>query len=135
MDPYLDSDVSTKFIALAKNALVYGRCMILKEFSKPVKLGDGRVIKGISNILKVINPRDMGIVEIDQESWKLKSVQIRFTSQNVIPLQMIYLEHGSNNPVYNGLHYGYSAIQSMIGAPRSLKQMIEIDFPTITKHI
>jgi len=135
IDPFLDSDVSTKFIALAKNALVYGRCMILKEFQKPVKLADGRSFAGIPNVLKVINPRDMGIVEIDQPSWKLASVQIRFTSQNVIPLEMIYLEHGANNPVYNGLHYGYSAMQSMIGASRSLKQMIEVDFPTITKHL
>ena len=109
--------------------------MITKQFTKPIKLGDGRVISGIPNILKVINPRDMGIVEIDQESCKLKSVQIRFTSENITPLEMIYLEHGSNNPVYNGLHYGYSAMQSMIGASRSLKQMIEVDFPTIAKHL
>ena len=135
IDPFLDSTIATKFIALAKNAMVYGRSMIIKEFTKPIKLGDGNVIQGVPNILKVINPRDMGIVEIDQESWKLQSIQIRFTSQQLTPQEMIYLEHGSNNPVYNGLHYGYSAMQSMIGASRSLKQMIEVDFPTITKHV
>lgn len=48
---------------------------------------------------------------------------------------MIYIEHGSNNPVYNALHYGFSEMQSMIGASRSLKQLIEVDFPTITKHV
>jgi hypothetical protein len=135
IDDFLDSTIQTKFVALAKNAMVYGRSMILKEFTSPIKLGDGNVVRGIPNVLKVINPRDMGIVEIDQESWKLKSVQMRFTSQQITPQEMIYMEHGSNNPVYNGLHYGFSAMQSMIGASRSLKQMIEVDFPTITKHI
>jgi hypothetical protein len=135
IDPYLDSNIQTKFFALGLNAGAYGRSMILKQFTKPVKLPDGRSFRDIPNVLKVINPRDMGIVEIDQESWKLKSIQIRFTSQQVTPQEMIYLEHGSNNPVYNALHYGYSMMQSMIGASRSLKQMIEVDFPTITKHI
>lgn len=135
LDPYLDTDINTKFLGLIKNAFVFGRSMIVKEFLKPVKLVDGRTFSGIPNVLKVVHSRDMGLVEIDQESWKLKSVQIRFTSQNVIPSQMIYIEHGANNPVYNALHYGFSAMQSMIGASRSLKQMIEIDFPTITKHL
>ncbi len=38
-------------------------------------------------------------------------------------------------PVYNALHYGFSEMQSVIGASRSLRQMIEVDFPTITKHV
>ena len=135
IDPFLDSDANTKFLALVKNAFVFGRSMIIKGFNKPVKLPDGRVFTEIPDTLKVIHPRDMGIVEIDQASWKLKSVGIRFTAQQIIPQQMIYLEHGSNNPVFNALHYGYSAMQSMIGASRSLRQMIEIDFPTITKHL
>ena len=135
IDPYLDTDINTKFLALVKNAFVFGRSMIIKEFLKPVKLADGRVIAGIPNVLKVIHSRDMGLIEIDQESWKLKSVNVRFTGQQVVPQQMIYIEHGSDNPVYNALHYGYSAMQSMIGASRSLKQMIEVDFPTISKHV
>lgn len=135
MDPFLDSDVNTKFQALSKNASVFGRSMIVKEFTKPLLLADGTLVKGIPNILKVIHPRDMGLVEIDQQSWKLKSVNIRFTAQNITPNQMIYIEHGSNNPVYNALHYGFSEMQSMIGASRSLRQMIEVDFPTITKHV
>lgn len=34
----------------------------------------------------------------------------------MILLQMIYLENGANNPVFNSLHYGYFAMQSMIDA-------------------
>jgi len=136
LDPYLDADVSTKFQALSKNAAVFGRCMIVKQFTKRLLLADGTLAPaGIPNILKVIHPRDIGIVEIDQESWKLKSVNIRFTAQDILPHQMIYIENDSNNPVYNALHYGFSEMQSMIGASRSLRQMIEIDFPTITKHV
>ncbi len=135
VDPFLDTDINTKFLAIVKNSLVYGRSMAIKTFNKPVKLQDGRVFANIPDGYKIIHPRDMGIVEIDQATWKLKSVQIRFTAQNVIPQQMIYMENGSNNPVFNALHYGYSTMQSMIGASRSLKQMIEIDFPTITKHV
>ena len=136
LDPFLDDTVNTKFQALSKNAAVFGRCMIVKQFTKRLLLADGTLAPNtIPNILKVIHSRDIGIVEIDQESWKLKSVQIRFTAQNILPHQMIYIENGSNNPVYNALHYGFSEMQSMIGASRSLRQMIEIDFPTITKHV
>jgi len=135
LDPYLDTNVNTKFQALSKNASVFGRSMIIKEFNQRLKLADGTSYPQIPNVLKVIHPRDMGLVEIDQESWKLKSVQIRFTAQQIFPQQMIYIENGSNNPVYNALHYGFSEMQSMIGASRSLRQMIEVDFPTITKHI
>ena len=136
IDPYLDTDVNTKFQALSKNASVFGRAMMIKEFTKQLLLADGtKASPKIPNVLKVIHPRDIGLVEIDQPSWKLTSVNIRFTSQNVIPKQMIYIEHGTNNPVYNSLHYGFSEMQSMIGASRSLRQMIEVDFPTITKHV
>jgi len=135
LDPFLDTDVNTKFQALSKNASVFGRCLIIKEFTKPLLLADGTSYRGIPNILKVVHPRDIGLVEIDQESWKLESVQIRFTGKKVEPFEMIYIENNSNNPVYNGLHYGFSEMQSMIGASRSLRQMIEIDFPTITKHV
>jgi hypothetical protein len=136
LDPFLDTDVNTKFQALSKNAAVFGRCMIVKQFTKRLLLADGTLApSSIPNILKVIHPRDMGIVEIDQESWKLRSVNIRFTAQDILPHQMIYIESGLNNPIYNGLHYGFSEMQSMIAPSRSLRQMIEIDFPTITKHV
>ncbi|MCH9657199.1 hypothetical protein K0U27_00655 [archaeon] len=135
IDPFLDDDINSKFQALSKNSAVFGRAMIIKEFQRPLVLADGRSFTGIPNVLKVIHPRDIGIVEIDQASWKLKSVNVRFTGRNVSPAEMIYLEQGSNNPVYNALHYGFSEMQSMIGASRTLRQIIEVDFPTIAKHV
>lgn len=135
IDPFLDTDLNTKFQALSKNSCVFGRSMIIKEFQKPVLLADGSIVKGIPNILKVIHPRDMEMVEIDQATWKLKSIRLRFAAEQISTKNMIYIENGTNNPVYNALHYGYSQMQSMIGASRSLKQMIEVDFPTITKHV
>ena len=133
-DDFLDVDFNTKMKALTRNSAVFGRDMAIKEFLKPVVIR-GKSFANIPNVLKIIHPRDMGIVEIDQPSWKLKSIQIRFTAQNITPRQMMYLEHSSNNPIFNGLHYGYSMMQSMIGASRTLRQMIEKDYPTITKHV
>ena len=43
LDPFLDTNVSTKFQALSKNAAVFGRCMIVKQFTKPLVLADGTV--------------------------------------------------------------------------------------------
>jgi len=133
-DEALETDVNSKFMAMTKNALVFGRCCIIKEFLKPVTIEDGRKF-AIPNVLKVMHPRDIDIVNINPQSWKLESVNIRFTQQDITPKQMIYLENVANNPVFNSMHYGYSAMQSMIGASRSLRQLIEVDFPTITKHI
>jgi len=31
LDPFLDTNVNTKFQALSKNAAVFGRCMIVKQ--------------------------------------------------------------------------------------------------------
>jgi hypothetical protein len=80
LDPFLDPDVSTKFQALSKNAAVFGRCMIVKQFTKQLLVDDDTLAPPtIPNILKVIHPRDMGIVEINQESWKLKSGNLVLT--------------------------------------------------------
>jgi hypothetical protein len=80
LDPFLDTDVTTKFQALSKNAAVFGRCMIVKQFTKRLLLDDGTLAPPtIPNILKVIHPRDMGIVKIDQESWNLKSGNLVLT--------------------------------------------------------
>jgi len=44
---------------------------------------------------------------------------------------MIYLAHMENSPIYNGKGYGYSIEQRMLGNGRSLRKLIDRDFPNI----
>ena len=131
-DPYLDVDFDTKLESLITNSLVFGRSMMTYERMRPVKVNDKSFLQ-IPDTLKVIHPRDMGFVDVDFATWKLKRVQLRFTPYVFEPDDMLYLEHKHSSPVYNSLHYGFSFMQSMIGAGRTLRRLIEIDFPQIAK--
>ena len=54
-----------------------------------------------------------------------------FSTDIIESSDMLYLEHNSNSPIYNGKHYGYSKMQRMIGDGRSLRKLKDRDFPNV----
>jgi len=52
---------------------------------------NGRVYKEIPSSMKFAHPRDLGIIEVDPETWRLKSVQWRNAYYMVQAKDMIYL--------------------------------------------
>jgi len=131
-DPYLDEDFNTKIESLIRNHWIYGRCMLLKEsFDEYTFEWEGKKYPKIPNVLKVIHPRDMGFVQIDQPTLKLKGIQLNYSTTIIPAEEMLFLEHLADSPIYLGKYYGYSKMQRMLGHGRSLRKLIDKDFPNV----
>ena len=131
-DPYLDEDINTKFEALIRNHWIFGRCMILKEsFDEYTFEWEGKKYPDIPNVLKIIHPRDMGFVQIDQPTLKLKAIQLNYSTTMIPATEIIFLEHNADSPIYLGKYFGYSKMQRMQGHGRSLRKLIDKDFPNV----
>lgn len=132
-DPYLDEDFNTKIEALIRNHWIFGRCMLLKEsFSEYTFKWEGVKYPKIPNVLKVIHPRDMGFIQIDQPTLKLKGVQLNYSTSMIPATDVLYLEHNADSPIYLGKYFGYSKMQRMQGHGRSLRKLIDKDFPNVS---
>jgi hypothetical protein len=132
VDDFLDDDFNDKIEALVRNHWIFGRDMMTYEyFEDRAFTWDGKKYPNIPNVLKVIHPRDMGFVKIDQPTLKLEGVSLMFSAGIIEANDMLYLEHNSNSPIYNGKHYGYSKMQRMIDDGRSLRKLKSRDFPNV----
>ena len=131
-DPYLDEDFNTKIEALIRNHWIYGRCMLLKEsFDEYTFEWEGIKYPKIPNTLKVIHPRDMGFVQVNQATLKLEGIQLNYSTTIIPANEMLFLEHNADSPIYLGKYYGYSKMQRMLGHGRSLRKLIDKDFPNV----
>ncbi len=131
-DPYLDESFDSKATALVRNHFIYGRDLMTKEyFEDRVFEWDGTKFPAIPNVLKVLHPRDIGFVQIDQPTLKLKGCSLMFSTDIILAADMIYMEHNPNSAIYNGKFYGYSKMHRMIGHGRALRKLIDRDFPNI----
>lgn len=134
-----DTPLENKWQALCTMGLNFGRCAMVpnvdpEDNEVTVQIdGSDLVFKGIPKILQVLHPRDMGFNHVDPMTWKLRGIQVYNSNWILRPNQMIFVEWNANNPVYGSLYYGYSALQSMIGSARTLRRIIEVDFPLIAK--
>lgn len=111
-------------------AKVFGRCAIVFE---PVsELGNDEVGQ-IPTSLKIIHPKDLGTVDIDQETWQVLQVQNYVSKSQTKAHDMIYIVNMPNSPIYKSMHYGFSELQRVIGSSRALTRIIEYDMPEIAQ--
>ena len=97
--------------------------------------------KTLPTNLRLIHPRDMGIIELDDKTWRLKAVQIRqfmdsresgFTEVD----KMIYYWNAViSAPAYNSDYYGISLMRNMYDELRALRRLISINFPTFADAV
>jgi len=131
-DPLMDEDFNSKIESLIRNHWIYGRDIMTYEyFEDRVFKWKDKTYPDIPNVLKVPHPRDIGFVQVDQPTLKLKGVQLMFGGAMIESSDMLYLEHMQNSAIYNAKFYGYSKMQRMIGHGRSLRKLIDRDFPNI----
>jgi len=118
--------------AFVRNHWIFGRDMITMETSDDYVFEfEGKKYPEIRTIAKVQHPRDINFVQIDQDTQNLVSVSLMFSPNMVTKDEMIYLAHKSDSPIYNGKWYGYSLMQRMLGQGRSLRKLIDRDFPNV----
>lgn len=134
-----DTPLQQKWQSLCTLGLNFGRCAMVPnvdEEDNEVTFnlnGKEHTYKGIPKVLQILHPRDMGFNHVDPMTWKLLGIQVYNSNWILRPNQMIFVEWNANNPVYGSMFYGYSALQSMMGSARSLRRIIEVDFPLIAK--
>lgn len=134
-----DTPLQQKWSAACTMGLNFGRTAIVPNVDPNDNTVEFQVngkdmeFKGIPKVLQIIHPRDLGFNHIDPISWKLLGIQVYSSNWILRPSQMLFMEWNADNPVYGSLFYGYSALQSMIGSARSLRRVIEVDFPLIAK--
>ncbi len=137
--PTYDTPLQAKWAAACTLGLNFGRVAMVpnvdpddNEVEFKVKEKEYK-FKGIPKVLQIIHPRDLGFNHVDPLTWKLLGIQVYNSNWILRPNQMLFLEWNAHNPVYGSMYYGYSALQSMMGSARSLRRIIEVDFPLIAK--
>ena len=134
-----DTPLQQKWQSLCTLGLNFGRCAMVPNVDESDDKvtcninGKDREYQGIPKVFQILHPRDMGFNHVDPMTWKLLGIQVYNSNWILRPNQMIIVEWNANNPVYGSMYYGYSALQSMMGSARSLRRIIEVDFPLIAK--
>lgn len=137
--PTYDTPLQDKWASFATLGLNFGRCAMVPNVDPDDNTvefkvdGQDHKYVGIPKVYQIIHPRDMGFNHVDPITWKLRGIQVYNSNWILKPNQMLFLEWGSNSPVYGSMYYGYSALQSMMGSARTLRRVIEVDFPLIAK--
>jgi len=99
--------------------IVFGRCVMVFEG------------KGLPKALKIIHPRDLGRVFLDQKTWDLEKVITTFPADELFREEMLYLVNRPDSPKRRTMWYGYSEMQRVAGASRAWRRLIEFDFPEV----
>lgn len=137
--PTYDTHLQQKWASACTLALSFGRTAVVpnvddQDDKVTVKQNGADVeYQGIPKILQLIHPRDLGFNHVDPKTWKLLGIQLYNSNWILRPDQMMFWEWNAHNPVYGSLYYGYSLQQSMMGSARTLRRIIEVDFPLIAK--
>lgn len=137
--PTYDTPLQQKWASATTLALNFGRGAIVPNVDPDDNTVEfkinGKDMKfvGIPKVLQIVHPRDLGFNHVDPMTWKLLGIQVYNSNWILKPNQMIFMEWNPDNPVYGSMFYGYSALQSMMGSARSLRRIIEVDFPLIAK--
>ena len=128
----IKEDWNTKVEALVRNHYIFGRDLMTREID-PNNLFEwnGKKWPDIETIYKVQHPRDINFIEISQKTFNIKRVSLMFSASMLDKDDMIYLAHMEESPIYNGKGYGYSLEQRMLGHGRSLRKLIDRDFPNV----
>jgi len=128
----IKEDWDTKVEALVRNHWIFGRDLMTREIdSNNLFEWNDKKWDDIETIYKVQHPRDINFIEVSQKTFNIKRVSLMFSANMLDKDDMIYLAHMEESPIYNGKGYGYSLLQRMLGNGRSLRKLIDRDFPNI----
>ncbi len=137
--PTYDTSLQKKWFAAFINWQMFGREIIVPRIDdqdntvKVMEEQEEVEYRNIPKIMLVIHPRDMGFNYVDYMTHRLLGIQLNNSNWILRPDEMIFWENMPDNPVYGSKFYGMSGAQSMMGAARTLRRIIEVDFPLIAK--
>jgi hypothetical protein len=124
-DEFMDIPLKMKWKAQIINMLTFGRDAMLFEnwdHLPPVTIKKEE-FRGLPNVTKLLHPIDMGMLEIDNYTWKLGGMYVH-NDRNFVPAQsMLYLVNQYQSPFIGSMLYGYSKIQRALDPGRLLRRM------------
>ena len=95
---------------------------------------NGKKFKEIPTHLRYAHPRELGIIEVDPDTWDLQSVQWQYAMTQVPMKDMIYLWDPLTGAKYrDSMYYGGSVITPMADAARVIRQLVGDDFPAMAR--
>lgn len=124
-DPFMDIPLQQKWKAQIINMLTFGRDAMVFENWKhlnPVTIGKDEY-RGLPNVTKLLQPIDMGMIEIDDYTWKLGGIYIHNDRSFFPANQMLYLVNQYQSPLIGSMHYGYSKMQRALDPGRLLRRI------------
>ena len=131
----IDVSFADKITAMITSTLAYNRGALMFVYEKPIVV-NGVSYKNIPNHMIFAHAQDLGIIETDQQSQRLKKVQWRMAANGHVPVKdMIYLWNPiTSAKVHNSWFYGISLITPMISASKMIRQLLSNDFPAMAKN-
>ena len=134
-DPLTDVPMQQKFRDMITNLLTFGReAMVYEKWSHldPVSVGNEE-FAGIPNVIKLLHPIEMGMLEIDDYTWKLGGMYVHSDRSYIPSNEMLYMVNQYQNPQIGGLMYGYSKLQRAIDPIRLLRRIFAKNYQSFIR--
>ena len=135
-DPFMDVPLQHKFKTAIINALTFGRDALVYENWKHVDpvTANGTEYRGLPNVVKVMQPIDMGMIEIDSATWKLGGLYV-YNTRNYIPSsEMLYLVNQYQSPMIGGMYYGYTKLSRALDPIRLLRRIFAVNYQQFIRN-
>ena len=135
-DAFIDIPLHQKFRALITNTLTFGRDAFVFENWKhmeSVTIDDVKY-KGLPNVVKLMHPIDMGMIEIDDYSWKLAGMYVNNDRSYIPSSDLLYLVNQYQSPMIGSMHYGFSKIQRALDPVRLLRRIFAKNYQQFIRN-
>lgn len=131
---YQDISFQDKIYGLILNCFTFNRSAIFQRYDHSVRVDD-KNFSGLPSSGQQVHARELGIIETDPLTARLKGVQWQYSSGIVDIDETIYLW----NPLvsattYNTTYYGDSMMTPMIDALRVIRTNIGVNFPAMAEN-
>ena len=131
----IDASFKQKISAAIMSCLMYNRGALMFIYEKPVVIA-GKEYGEIPSHLVFAHAQDLGMIDTDQKTRRLKRVQWRNTIDDFTKMKdMLYLWNPlTSSKVHNSWFYGMSILSPMISASKLIRTLLSETFPAISRN-
>lgn len=123
-----DIPLAEKVAMMISQTLIYNRSALVFGYDRPVEV-DGQERPGIPSTVRVAHPKDLGMIEVDPATWRLKGVHWHNGAGLVKSKDMAYLWNPLVSGKYhNAMFYGGSVMLTMLDPARVIRKLVAVDF-------
>lgn len=131
---YLDTAFQDKIESLIANCFAFNRSAIIQRYDQSIIIDDKK-FSGLPSSGQQVHARELGIIETDPFTSRLKAVQWQNANGMVDIDETIYLWNPLvSSTTYNVTHYGDSMALPMIDALRVIRTNIGVNFPAMGEN-